>query len=175
MDLWLARLVLTHHRHHWLQHLPSAMLLRARVSSSFLLVVFFSGGLPCALVRLGLELLSSSLFLSRYSVRVALFIWPTGSKSGCLDCNLIGVVVGQSPYPYYWDSWPLLSYGPTDQPSLPDHLENRLIWVDSTKVIPPLAWCRMSFECIVGIHNLPATLVTLSLQLWNLTGTAWEC
>jgi hypothetical protein len=43
------------------------------VSSSFLLVVFFSGGLPFALVWLGLELLSSSLFLSRYSMRVALF------------------------------------------------------------------------------------------------------
>jgi hypothetical protein len=50
-----------------------------RVSSSFLLLVFFSGGLPFALVRLGLELLSSSLFLSRYSVRVALLFSPLAS------------------------------------------------------------------------------------------------
>ncbi len=29
----------------------------------------------------------------------------------------------------------------------------------------------MSLEHLVGTHNLPATLVTLSLQLWNSTGT----
>jgi hypothetical protein len=32
----------------------------------------------------------------------------------------------------------------------------------------------MSLECIVGTSNLPATFVTLSLQLWNLTDTALE-
>jgi hypothetical protein len=32
----------------------------------------------------------------------------------------------------------------------------------------------MSLERIVGTRNLPATLVTLSVQLWNLTGTALE-
>jgi hypothetical protein len=37
-------------------------------------------------------------------------------------------------------------------------------------MIPPLAWCRMSLECIVGTCNLLATLVTLSLQLWKVTG-----
>ncbi len=30
----------------------------------------------------------------------------------------------------------------------------------------------MSLERIVGTSNLPATLVTLSLQLWKSTGTA---
>jgi hypothetical protein len=65
------------------------------VSRSFSLVVFFSGRLHFALVWLGLELFSSSLFLGRYSVRVALFICPTGLPSGCLDCYLIGVVGGE--------------------------------------------------------------------------------
>jgi hypothetical protein len=32
----------------------------------------------------------------------------------------------------------------------------------------------MSFEHIIVTHNLLANLVTLSLQLWNLTGTALE-
>jgi hypothetical protein len=32
------------------------------IDSSFLIAVFFSGGLPFALIQLGLELLSSSLF-----------------------------------------------------------------------------------------------------------------
>ncbi len=58
--------------------------------------VFSSGGLPFALAQLGLELFYSSLFLSRYFVRVALFIRPTGISSGCLDCSFIGVVVRQS-------------------------------------------------------------------------------
>ncbi len=38
----------------------------------------------------------------------------------------------------------------------------------------PLAWCRMSLERIIGTRNFPTTIVTLSLQLWNLTGTAPE-
>ncbi len=42
------------------------------VSSSFLSVVYFSGELPFALIWLGLELFYCSLFMSRYSVRVAL-------------------------------------------------------------------------------------------------------
>jgi hypothetical protein len=60
-----------------------------------------------------------------------------------------------------------------DQPPPPDHLENHLVWVDSTKMIP-LACCRMSLECLVGTRKFLTTLVTLSLQLWNLTGTALE-
>jgi hypothetical protein len=64
MALWLAQLALTHHHPHRLHQLPSAMLPGDRVSSSFLIAVFvfFSGRLPFALIRLGLELLSSSLF-----------------------------------------------------------------------------------------------------------------
>jgi hypothetical protein len=42
---WMVR---THHHLHR-HHLPSATLLGDRVSSSFFLVVFFSGGLPFAL------------------------------------------------------------------------------------------------------------------------------
>jgi hypothetical protein len=76
------------------------MLPGVRVSSSFLQEVFFSGRLPFALVWLGLELLSSSLFLTRYSVGVALYsaLWP---PSGCLDFYLIGIVVRQSFNPSF--------------------------------------------------------------------------
>ncbi len=62
-----------HHHLHQLHQLPSAMLPRVGVSSSFFLVIFFSGRLPFVLVRLELELLSSSLFLSRYSMKVAFY------------------------------------------------------------------------------------------------------
>ncbi len=46
-------------------------------------------------------------------------------------------------------------------PSLPDHLENHLIWVDSIKVIPPLALSNMSLECIVG------SLINPNYHLFN--------
>ncbi len=36
----------------------------------------------------------------------------------------------------------------------PDHLENNLIWVDSTRMIP-LSYCRMSYERLLGSHNFP--------------------
>jgi hypothetical protein len=62
------------------------------VSSSFLLKVFFSGGLPFAHAWLGLELLSSSLFEEIIHESSPL-VWPTGTVSGYLDCCLIGVVV----------------------------------------------------------------------------------
>jgi hypothetical protein len=58
-----------------------------------------------------------------------------------------------------------------DQPPPPDHLENHLIWVVSTKVIP-MVCCRISLDRFVGTCKFPTTLVTLSLQLWNSTGTA---
>ncbi len=76
------------------------------------------------------------------------------------------VVVGQALGPWFWDSWPPLSFALLDQPPLPDYLENHLIWVDSIKVIP-LACCRMSLERLVGTYEFLATVVTLSLQLWN--------
>ncbi len=71
MDLCLAQLFLTHHHHHRLQLLPFATLPGVRVSSSFLPVVFFSGGAafcPC-LVRPRVVVQLS--LLSRYSVRAA--------------------------------------------------------------------------------------------------------
>jgi hypothetical protein len=93
-----------------------------------------------------MELLPSSLFLSRYSVSVALFIWPTGPLSG--------------------------STRPASQAWLSQESSNlRGLNQDD----PPLAWCRMSLERIEGTRNLPASLVTSSLQLWNLAGTALEC
>jgi hypothetical protein len=39
----------------------------------------------------------------------------------------------------------------------------------------PLVWRRMSLERIVRTHNIPATLMTLSLKSRNLTGTALAC
>jgi hypothetical protein len=60
--------------------------------------------------------------------------------------------------------------------SLPHLIVSRTIWSEWTRPRwSPLAWFRMSFEGIVGTRNLLATLVTLSLQLWNSTGTALEC
>ncbi len=59
---WLYLLILTHHHLHQLQLLPSAMLPRTRVSSSFLPVVFSLAGCILPFIQLGLELLSSSLF-----------------------------------------------------------------------------------------------------------------
>ncbi len=57
--------------------------------------------------------------------------------------------------------------------SLPRLIVSRTIWSEWTRPRwSPLAWCRMSIEHIVGTCNLLATLVTLPLQLWNLTGTA---
>jgi hypothetical protein len=79
---------------------------------------------------------------------------------------LTWVVVGQSLGPWFWDSWPPLSFALLDQPPPPDHLENHLTWVDSIKVIPLACW-RMSLEHLVGTCEFLATLVTLSLQLWN--------
>ncbi len=61
MDLWLARLVLTHHHHHQLHQLPSAKSPGEGVSSSFFNSGVFSGRLPFALFWLSLELLTCSL------------------------------------------------------------------------------------------------------------------
>jgi hypothetical protein len=38
----------------------------------------------------------------------------------------------------------------------------------------PLACCRMSLERLVGTCNFLTILMTLSLQLWKLTGSALE-
>ncbi len=67
------------------------------------------------------------------------------------------------PWPLVWDSWPPLSYALLDQPPPPDHRKNHLIWVDSITVIP-LAWSRMSLECLVGPRKFPTILMILSLQ-----------
>jgi hypothetical protein len=97
MDLGLAQLVLTHHHRHRLHLLPSATSPGVRVISSFFLsLVLSSGGLPFALFSVKLRAVFLLSFLSKYFVRVALFIQPTGPPSGCLDCCLIGVAVGKS-------------------------------------------------------------------------------
>jgi hypothetical protein len=69
----------------------------ARASSSFLSMVFFFGGLPFALYLFSLELRAvvQLSLLSRCFVRIALYS-ATCLQSGCLNCCLIGVVVGQS-------------------------------------------------------------------------------
>jgi hypothetical protein len=74
MDLWLARLVLTHHHRHHHQQLPSSPSPREGVSSSFLLAgKCFFGRLTFASVQLGLELFSSSP-LEWIPTRVALYL-----------------------------------------------------------------------------------------------------
>jgi hypothetical protein len=60
MDLWLVRLVLTHHLKR-LHQLPSATAPGDKVSSFFFNSSVFYGGLPFALILVSLELLSSSL------------------------------------------------------------------------------------------------------------------
>ncbi len=164
MDLWLARLVLTHHRLHRLHQLPSATLPRDRVSSSFLLVVFLSGGLPFALVWLGLELLSSSLFFNRYSMRVALLFsppWPPVWLPRLLSLWSDGRTVPLTLVLRLLASAELRLY----RTRFPHLIISRTIWSEWTQQRwSSLAWSRMSFERIVGTCNLPATLVTLSLN-----------
>ncbi len=104
--------------------------------------------------------LSSVFFLVNCHESSSLF-WPFGPLSGCLGCCPLG---GNRtvPWPLVWDSWPPLSFALPDQPPPPDHRENHLIWVDLIPVIP-LAWSRMSLECLVGSCKFPTTLMTLSL------------
>ncbi len=137
MDLWSARLVLTHHHLHQHHQLPSATLHGDRVSSSFLLVVFFFlWGLPFALVQLGLELLSSYFPLSRYFVRVALLSNSLASRLAA--SNAISLEQkSDSPFNPSFDTLGLCwAMALPDQPPPPDHLENHLIWVDLTKMVP---------------------------------------
>ncbi len=153
MDLWFARLVLSHYHRHRLHLLPSAMSPGVRVNSSFFLsVVLFIWQAAFALFQSNLELFSGSPFLSKYFVRAALFIRPTGPPSGYLDCCLIGVAVRQSlSFEALGLRW---ATALSDLPPPPYRLENHLIWVDSTKR-SPLAWCRMSLERIVGTPQFP--------------------
>jgi hypothetical protein len=59
--------------------------------------------------------------------------------------------------------------------SLPRLIILRTIWSERTRPRwSPFGLMQMSPERIVGTCNLPATLVTLSLQLWNSTSTALE-
>ncbi len=101
------------------------------------------------------------LIFSKHVVRVALYL---AHWHGSAAAHLSSTVVGQSLGLQFWDSWPPLSAVLQDQPPLPDHLENHLIWVDSIKVIP-LASCRMSLERLVGTGKFPTTLLTLLFQL----------
>ncbi len=79
MDLWLAWLVLNHHR---LQHLPSTVQAstRARVSGSFWTVVFFSCGLPFALYLVRLRAVVYLSLLNRCFMKVALLFDPLASR-----------------------------------------------------------------------------------------------
>jgi hypothetical protein len=156
MDLWFARLVLTQHHRHRLHFLPSATSPRVRVSSSFFLsVVLFIWQAAFALFQSNIELFSSSYFLSK---EYPLFIQPTGTPSCYLDLRILASAELQ-----------------LCQTCLPGLIPSITIWSEWTRPRrSPLAWCRMSLECIVGTHNFLATLVTLSLQLWNLTSTALE-
>ncbi len=99
----------------------------------------------------------SSVFFRKYHESSPLFgIWPPR-----LAASVVAHWGGNRtvPWPLVWDSWPLLY-----RTSLPrDHSENHLIWVDSIPVIP-LAWSRMSLECLVGSHKFPTILIILSLQ-----------
>jgi hypothetical protein len=75
-----------------------------------------------------LRVVFSSLVLNRYSVRVALFIHPSGPLSGSLNFYLNGVVVGQSVLTLVlrlFASAELQLYRTSLPP--PDHLENHLI------------------------------------------------
>ncbi len=57
--------------------------------------------------------------------------------------------------------------------SLPRLIISRTIWSEWTRSMwSPLARSRMSLERIVGTCNLPATLITLTLKIWNLTSAA---
>jgi hypothetical protein len=166
MDLWLAQLVLTHllcHHHH-----PSLLLQHTefRVSNlSFLSMVLFLWQAAFFLFFCQAKSCFSALpFWVNMSWELPFYLahWP---PSGCLDYCFNWAVVGQSialsfeTLGLHWAS------ALPDQPPLPDHLKNHLIWVVSIKVIL-LAGCRMSLELLVGTCKFPTTLVTLSLQLW---------
>ncbi len=86
MDLWLARLVLTHHYHHRLHQLPSATL-----PGDSWWAAFFPNS-----VRF--ESCCPALSLSRFSVRVALVLFgPLAPHLATSEnCYLIGVAVGRS-------------------------------------------------------------------------------
>ncbi len=96
-------------------------------------------------------------------------VYPLGPGWTRGDAHLSGSWT--VPWPLVWDSWPPLSFALLDQPPLPDHLENDLIWVDSIKMIT-FACCMMFLERLVETRKIPTTLMTLSLQLWNWTGFA---
>jgi hypothetical protein len=151
MDLWLARLVLTHHHLHRLHQLPSAKLTGDRVSSSFLIVVFFC---PCLVkLRAVVQLSLFEQIFRESSPRPP--IWPSWllshwSSSQTVPLTLVLRLLASAELWLYWTNLP------------PNHLENHLIIVDSIKMIP-LGLKQDVLEHIVGTHNLPATLVTLSL------------
>jgi hypothetical protein len=73
MDLWFARLVLTHH-YFWLQHLPSASFTRSKSKQliPFNCRVFSSGGLPFDLYSVRLRAVVQLSLLSRCFMRLAL-------------------------------------------------------------------------------------------------------
>ncbi len=87
MDLWLARLVLTHiHLYqHQQQHLLQLQILEPRVSVFlFSTMVLFFGGLPFALLVLQFRAAFSSLLFKQYIVKVDFYFNPVQ----CLDSHI---------------------------------------------------------------------------------------
>ncbi len=103
MDLWLARLILTHLQLHHHRHHPSPQLQvwsLEYASFPFSTVVLFFGGLPLALLVLQFRAALSSVSFSKHVVRVVLLFGP-------LAPNLAASAVA------HWDGsrtvpWPLV-------------------------------------------------------------------
>jgi hypothetical protein len=111
-------------------------------------VVLFPGMLPFALVQLGLELLSSSLYLSRYFMRVALLFGPLAS---CLAASTASHWSSSQTVPLtlvlrLLASAELRLY----QTSLPPHLIiSRTIWSEWTQ----LRWSPWAWQNIPWAHS----------------------
>ncbi len=152
MDLWSARLVLTHLHLHQLRHhqLLQQQFPEPRVRDlSFQLWCFFFGGLPFALLVLQCRAAFSSLFFKYICHESSPFIWPSGPLSGCLGCCSLEWQP-DSTLAFSFETLGLrLSFALPDQPPLPYHLENHLIWVDSIKVIPLACCCFIRLFCLI--------------------------
>ncbi len=106
MDLWLARLVLTHHHLHRLHPSILDQQPESTVSNPFFFYpwYFLSGRLPFALFQSTKELLFSSPLLSKHVMRVALLFGPlvprlAASTTVSLEWCLLSFVWCVKPYP----------------------------------------------------------------------------
>ncbi len=117
IDLWLPRLVLTHHHPHRLHLLPSATSPGVRVSSfPFYPWCFLSGGLPFALFSVKFRAVFQLSFLSKYFVRVALLfsplapVWLSGqlshwSGSWTVPLTLVLRLLASTELQLHWTSF----------------------------------------------------------------------